>query len=306
MQRDSNAIALGHSDIDDLVDLLHNRIQGFWAKADRGSKIIKIFPVPRGGVPVAYALMGKGAYVVTNKPEAADIFIDDILDTGSTKQQWSARYPWTEFFAMIDKKQNPLDFSDGFVVFPWEESAGSSVEDSITRILQVIGEDPTRQGLIETPKRVAKAWAEWTEGYAKDPAKVLKCFEDGADDYDQIVLVKNIPFYSHCEHHMAPFFGICHVGYIPNKRITGLSKIPELVNVFARRLQVQERLTVQVAESMMEHLQPLGVGVIMDARHMCMESRGKKIHGQSTTTSAFRGIMAHDAACKAEFLSLTK
>ena len=180
------------------------------------------------------------------------------------------------------------------------------MEDIVKLMLRHIGENPERQGLVETPRRVAKAWAEWTEGYTKDPGAVLKVFEDGAEGYDQIILVKNIPFYSHCEHHMAPFFGVCHVGYLPDGLITGLSKIPELVNVFARRLQVQERLTCQIVAAMMTHLKPKGCGIVMEARHLCMESRGKKIAGQSTTSSAFRGIMLNDASCKAEFLSLIK
>lgn len=170
----------------------------------------------------------------------------------------------------------------------------------------VIGEDPTRGGLLETPARAVKAWREWTSGYSKDPAAILKVFEDGAEGCDEMVVVHNIPVYSHCEHHMAPIFGSATVAYIPNGKIVGLSKLPRLVDIFARRLQVQERLTNQVAEAIMEHLKPRGCGVVVKARHMCMESRGIKQAGGYTTTSALRGVFREDAAVRGEFLALTR
>ncbi|TQE98144.1 MAG: GTP cyclohydrolase I, partial [Spiribacter salinus] len=132
----------------------------------------------------------------------------------------------------------------------------------------------SRGGLNETPDRVAKAWEFWTSGYQQHPADVLKAFEDGADGYDEMVAVVGIPFYSKCEHHLADIFGTATVAYVPDGRIVGLSKLSRLVDVFARRLQVQERLTVQVADALDEHLAPLGVGVTISARHLCMESRG--------------------------------
>src|ERR1700720_275570 len=148
-------------------------------------------------------------------------------------------------------------------------------ENLITQLLHfVIGEDVTRGGLHETPKRVVKAWKEWTSGYGKNAADLLKTFEDGANGCDEMVLVKNIPFYTHCEHHLAPFFGTATIAYIPNGKIVGLSKLSRLLDMYARRLQVQERLTNQVADALFEHLEPKGVGVIVQARHLCMESRG--------------------------------
>lgn len=173
-------------------------------------------------------------------------------------------------------------------------------------LLRGIGEDVHRGGLLETPDRAAKAWGEWTCGYAMDPAAVIKTFEDGANGCDEMVVVTGIPFYSHCEHHLAPIFGTVTVGYLPNKRIVGLSKMPRLVEVFARRLQVQERMTNEIANAMMEHLQPLGVGVVVRARHMCMESRGIRLPGTETTTSATRGAFRDDAKVRSEFLSLAR
>ena len=141
---------------------------------------------------------------------------------------------------------------------------------------------------------------EYSSGYGKDPAEILKVFDDGAEKVDEMVLVKSIPVYSHCEHHLAPFFGVAHVGYIPNGKIVGLSKLSRLVDVFAKRLQVQERLTNQIADALEEHLQPLGVGVVIECRHMCMESRGIQRQGATTVTSAMRGALRNDVAARAE------
>lgn len=177
------------------------------------------------------------------------------------------------------------------------------VKDIITDLISHIGDNPTRPGLIDTPERVAKAWAFWGKGYNEDPGAILKTFEDGAKGVDEMVMVKDIPFYTHCEHHMAPFFGTATIAYIPNGRIVGLSKLSRLVDCFARRLQVQERLTTEVAEAIMEHLKPKGVGVILNARHLCMESRGICKQGSSTTTSALRGVML-EGLPRQEFLML--
>lgn len=161
-----------------------------------------------------------------------------------------------------------------------------------------------REGLRETPERVAKAWEFWTGGYKLNAADILKVFEDGADGYDEMVIVKDIPVYSKCEHHLADIFGTVSIAYIPNGRIVGLSKLSRLADMFARRLQVQERMTGQIADALYEHLQPKGVGVIMKARHMCMESRGLRQQGHHTVTSALRGVIKTDPTARAEFLQL--
>lgn len=171
-------------------------------------------------------------------------------------------------------------------------------------LLTYIGEDPAREGLLETPNRFLKAWREYTRGYLEKPEDVLKSFEDGAERVDEMVIVRDIPVYSLCEHHLAPFFGKAYVGYIPDQRILGLSKISRLVEVFARRLQVQERLTNQIADALDTHLQPLGVAVVIECRHMCMESRGVRHTGTATVTSALRGIIKKDPDSRREFLSL--
>jgi GTP cyclohydrolase IA len=169
-------------------------------------------------------------------------------------------------------------------------------------LIHVAGDDPDRPGLKGTPKRFTKAWSHWTSGYDTDPLPILTQFEDGAHDYDQMVFQGAIPFWSLCEHHLAPFFGVAHIGYIPEGRIVGLSKILRLVDVFARRLQVQERMTVQIADCMMEGLKANGVGVVLRCRHSCIESRGVQKTGSTTTTSALRGsIKDHDGA-RSEYL----
>jgi GTP cyclohydrolase I len=173
-------------------------------------------------------------------------------------------------------------------------------------LLEQLGEDPTREGLRETPSRVAKAFVEWTSGYNQDPAAILKCFEEAAEKYDEMVFQGNIEFYSLCEHHLAPFFGTAYIAYIPNGRVVGLSKLPRLVDVFARRLQVQERMTRQIAEALNDHLEPLGVAVVLRARHLCMESRGIRRSGALTTTSAVLGVFRDRPEVRAEFFSLAR
>jgi GTP cyclohydrolase I len=171
-------------------------------------------------------------------------------------------------------------------------------------IREVIGENAGREGLVETPARVVKAWKHWCSGYGVDVAKLLKTFEDGAEDYNEMVLVKDIPIYSKCEHHLADIFGTATIAYIPNGRVVGLSKLSRVADAFARRLQVQERLTTQIADALDTHLQPLAVGVIVKARHMCMESRGICQQGHHTVTSALRGVFKTDPTARAEFLHL--
>lgn len=177
---------------------------------------------------------------------------------------------------------------------------------AIKDLLRYIGEDPEREGLRETPARVAKAWKEWTKGYGQSPYEVLKTFEDGAEDCNELVIVTNIPVISKCEHHLADINGIAHVGYIPDGRIVGLSKLARVVDIFARRLQVQERLTNQIADAICEGLQPLGVGVVVKASHACMSSRGVNIQGSLTITSAMRGVLLEKPEARHEFLNLCR
>ena len=170
-------------------------------------------------------------------------------------------------------------------------------------ILSLLGEDTQREGLVKTPERVAKAMSFVTKGYSQDPVEIINS-ATFTEEYQQMVLVKDIELFSMCEHHMMPFVGKAHVAYIPNGKITGLSKIARVVECFARRLQVQERLTVQIRDCIQEALNPIGVAVVIEASHMCMQMRGVEKLGSSTTTSAFTGIFLKDTRTREEFLTL--
>ena len=176
---------------------------------------------------------------------------------------------------------------------------------NIKYVLSEIGENTERDGLLKTPERVAKSMEFLTNGYDKNPAEILKSAMF-AEDYSQMVLVKDIELYSLCEHHMLPFFGKAHVAYIPNGHIVGFSKIPRIVDVFARRLQVQERLTDEIKDCLQDTLNPKGVAVVIEAQHLCMQMRGVQKQHSSTTTSAFSGIFISDEKTRAEFIHLIK
>lgn len=182
----------------------------------------------------------------------------------------------------------------------------NSMSMEVKEVLHIIEEGPLREGLRETPARVAKAFAHWFSGYDVDIPGLLKVFTDGAENYDEMVIVKDIPIYSKCEHHMADIFGTVTIAYIPDGKIVGLSKLSRLADAFARRLQVQERLTTQIADALQTHLKPKGVGVILRARHMCMESRGLCQQGHHTITSALRGVIREDRDARNEFMMLAK
>lgn len=181
----------------------------------------------------------------------------------------------------------------------------SKIAENIKSVLHEIGENPTREGLLKTPGRVAKSLGFLTNGYEKKPDEILKSAMF-AEDYSQMVLVKDIELYSLCEHHMLPFFGKAHVAYIPDGHIVGLSKIPRIVDVFARRLQVQERLTDQIKDCIQDTLNPRGVAVVIEAQHLCMQMRGVQKQHSSTTSSAFSGIFMTDEKTRAEFMNLIK
>jgi len=179
------------------------------------------------------------------------------------------------------------------------------MQEIIRQLLAALGEDPTREGLVDTPKRVENALRFLTSGYEADVDSVLNNALFTVD-YNEMVIVKDIDFYSLCEHHLLPFFGRCHVAYIPSTRVVGLSKIPRLVEIFSRRLQVQERLTNQIAETIREKVNPLGVGVVMEATHLCMSMRGIQKQNSFAITSAMLGSFRQDARTRSEFLNLIR
>ena len=179
------------------------------------------------------------------------------------------------------------------------------MQEAIRQILAAIGEDPQREGLLQTPRRVEQSLHFLTSGYDIDIDEVINNALFSVD-YSEMVIVRDIDFYSLCEHHLLPFFGKCHVAYLPNRRVIGLSKLPRLVDVFARRLQVQERLTSQIAETIREKLDPLGVAVVMEATHLCMAMRGVEKQNSVTVTSSMLGVFRDDARTRHEFLELIR
>jgi GTP cyclohydrolase IA len=196
------------------------------------------------------------------------------------------------------------EYSEGFEIPEYfDEEITHKLSTSYHEILGILGEDPDREGLIDTPRRVARSMQYLTHGYSIDPAKIL----EGAkfkEDYKQMVLVKDIELYSLCEHHMVPFFGKAHVAYIPNGYITGLSKIIRVVEAFSRRLQVQERLTMQIRDCIQNTLQPMGVAVVIEAKHLCMVMRGVRNQNSKATTSAFTGAFLNNPKTREEFIHL--
>ncbi|MBL4652342.1 MAG: GTP cyclohydrolase I FolE [Flavobacteriales bacterium] len=185
----------------------------------------------------------------------------------------------------------------------YDTESVDAIANQYSTVLKEIGEDPNREGLLKTPERVAKALKYLTHGYDLDPAEILRSalFQE---DYKQMVLVKDIEMYSMCEHHMLPFFGKAHVAYIPDGRIVGLSKIPRIVDAFARRLQVQERLTYEIRDCIQDTLKPIGVAVVIEAQHMCMQMRGVQKQNSVTTTSAFTGVFMKETKTREEFINL--
>ena len=186
----------------------------------------------------------------------------------------------------------------------FNEEKTNSLAEKYGEILDILGEDAQREGLLKTPKRVAKAMQFFMQGYEQDPEKILRSAMF-TEDYRQMVIVKDIDFYSMCEHHMLPFFGKANVAYIPNKKITGLSKIARVVDVFARRLQVQERLTTQIKDCIQKTLEPMGVIVVIEAQHLCMQMRGVQKQHSITTTSDFTGVF-QQAKTREEFMELIR
>jgi GTP cyclohydrolase I len=187
---------------------------------------------------------------------------------------------------------------DGKIVVPDE------VAEAVRTLIRWAGDDPAREGLLDTPKRVARAWKEYCGGYRDDPAHHLSRVFEEVGGYDEIVLLKDIPFQSHCEHHMAPIIGKAHIAYLPKNHVVGISKLARVLHAFARRLQVQERLTAEVADCIWENLKPVGVAVVIEATHACMTARGVRTPGVSMTTSRMMGVFRDDDRSRKEVLAL--
>lgn len=267
-----------------------------------GDEISGIYGIPAGGAPVAVLVAGMMERPLLEAPEPGALIVDDLVDSGVTMNRHMT--PHTFHDCLYRKPHSPTYIApdahlvDGWVRFPWEPDNGEPT-DAVIRLLQHLGEDPTRDGLKDTPRRVVHALQELTEGYGADPASILSTTFDVA--HDQMIHVRDITVQSLCEHHMLPFTGTCHVAYIPTDRVVGLSKIPRVVHAYSHRLQVQERLTEQIAEAINTHLDPAGVGVTITAHHACMGLRGVREPHATMTTTALRGAF-FEPQVRAEFL----
>jgi len=255
-----------------------------------------------------------GLHFVDN-PAGADIVIDDLLDSGETvrkvRDEVGIKNKMPEFFFLFNKQED-THLKDKWFVFPWEAiwspndvDEGEGPTDAVIRILQHIGEDPRREGLRDTPKRVVKAWGDLCSGYGQNPEDFLTVFD--GEGYDEMVLLKNCEFSSMCEHHMLPFIGIAHIAYIPNGKVIGLSKLARILDMYARRLQIQEQMTMQITNALQAHLEPRGVACIIEAKHQCMSCRGIRKQNSSMVTSSMVGVFRDDKSqARSELLQLIK
>lgn len=298
------------------IDVLTQRIYDTLKKEKRIPK--SVFGIPRGGVLPAYILAQKfNAKFVENPNEglihnAPVLIVDDILDSGRTMN----KYRGTDGViraVLLSKRKDLIDclvaehIEPGvWVNFPWEMNDGEEegIEDNIVRILQYIGEDADREGLLETPARVQRAYGELFAGYKQDPHKILS--KRFTSEYDQMVVLRNIEFTSTCEHHMLPFFGSVSIAYVPDGKVVGISKLARLVDCFSRRLQIQEQMTEQIANAIFQELGALGVGVVIKSRHMCMMIRGVEKQQSEMITSKVLGALMDKPAAREEFLNLIK
>lgn len=278
-------------EINGFLDLLAQTID-----SEMGSERAKVFGIPRGGQIVAGLLQAHGCNVVDSWQEA-HIIVDDIIDSGNTKATWE-RETELPVFSLITKPPGST-----WIRFPWEAVDDDDAATCVLRLLEHLELDVTSDGLQDTPERLARLLTEMTSGRFDDLDEILGRTFDG--DNDEIVVVRGIPFWSLCEHHLMPFHGHATVGYLPTSRVLGLSKIPRLVKSIARRPQLQERMTAQIAKALMANkgLNPLGVGVTLVATHACMAMRGIESEGEMVTSSVL-GLFRKDPNVKAEWLRL--
>lgn len=259
----------------------------------------KVHGVPRGGTCALLYLIAAGLPLdPVLSPVDAELILDDIVDGGATKASYAAsRLP---FLALVDRSNPSERLKKEWVVFPWEQEHGP--EDAVLRLLEWVGEDTNRDGLKDTPKRVVKSLREMTAGYHQDPRDILgRVFEES---YDEIVVLRSIPFVSLCEHHMLPFYGTASIGYLPSDKVVGLSKLARLVDCFSQRLQMQERLTREIGEAIRDHLSARGVAVLVRGYHSCMSCRGVRKPGAEMVTSVMMGVFRDKPEARAEVLSL--
>lgn len=268
-------------------------------------ELVGIFGVPRGGIVPAALVWEKliqedfPAYMVEDA-DHSHVIIDDVVDSGATREQYQKTNPNSLFFALFEKEDK-----SSWLSFPWERMGGeeAGVEDNVRRLIQYIGDDPERNGLKDTPRRVAESYKELYSGYTANLEEVFRTFDQPCDE---MVILKGVEYYSFCEHHMLPFFGQAHIGYIPNDgKVAGISKLARVLEVYSRRLQNQERICSDVTKALEQYLKPLGAACVLEGSHFCMRCRGVNKQNSVMITSSLTGKF-RDPAVRSEFFSLIK
>ena len=290
------------------VEILANKIDK--------NKYTSLYGVPRGGIVVALALSKALGIPLSEKPfsfgkEEKNLFclvVDDLVDSGETRLRYSD-HDFAVLHLKEEAKSLPTYYASKekqreWIEYFWERGEEGGFEENIARILQAIGEDTNRQGLINTPERYVKTIKYLTKGYKEKPEDILTVFD--SESYDQIVLLKDIEIYSLCEHHLLPFWGQAHVAYIPDKKLIGISKLARLVDIYARRLQIQERIGDQVTNDLMNYLQPIGAACIIEASHLCMRMRGIQKQNSVMVTSSLKGAFLKKQSAREELMRLIK
>ena len=279
-----------------------------WSVHSKKDICISLYGVPRGGVYAAQAVALHLAYanhasrLVENASEA-DFIIDDIMDSGRTRQGF-IDVDDRDFFALVDYQGKDKDLKGTWISFPWERmNTETGIEDHITRLIAFMGDDPEREGLIETPDRVIRSYEKLFGGYNTIIDKnLIKVFKN--DGYDEMILMKDIPFFSTCEHHIIPFFGKAHIAYIPGNHIIGISKLVRIMEGFTRRLTIQERICQQITETLQSLLKPAGVACVLEAQHLCMMARGVEKYSSILVTSSLTGVFKEKIETRNEFMSM--
>jgi len=284
-----------------LCENLANKIKG---------KYRVIYPIHKNGLYVANFLSESlGLKIIYDKESINDfnkselIIVDDLVDSGRTLSSFKGIDKAVLFVKNNNQKKVKyfVEKTNDWIRFPFEKE--NDIEENIVRMLEYIGEDPTREGLIDTPKRIVKSWDKLYGGYKMNPKDLVTSFQDGA--CDEVVILKNIEFYSVCEHHNLPFFGKISIGYLPRKKVIGVSKLARIVEVYARRMQIQEKMTTQIADCIVDLINPRGVMVVCEAQHFCVVARGVEKKNSLMVTSAIRGAF-RKKDLRDEFLNLIK
>lgn len=297
----SKLIELTWNHVWEATDELATRTLNHTAYKQKG-----VYGIPTGGIFVALDLSRRHGFRFLERPVVGCLVVDDLVDSGRTLAPYhnSQEYVCDALFRKPKSPKHLAQFAaqqDGWLQFPWEHA--SAPEDAVVRLLQYIGEDPTREGLLKTPQRVTRAWKnELFSGYQTDIRKLFTVFEDGA--CDELVLLQDIEMFSFCEHHLLPFYGKAHVAYLPDKKVIGVSKLARIVDAYSRRMQIQERIGQQVTDALNEHLQPRGAACVISAQHLCMKCRGVQKQNSVMTTSSLTGAFRTEPQLRMELMML--